>query len=132
MTCLGAIARRLALIFLTFSAVFDGSLFSLSLPVWFVGCGGWNGSVGAILGKDNRSGRVYVREVPPGLAAAQAGIQEGDEVTAVEGKPVSSMTPDELRTALRGKVGSKVTMTVVHRGETRTIQVERSPFQEAR
>ena len=96
------------------------------------GCGGWNGSVGAILGKDNHTGRVFVREVPPGLGAAQAGLEEGDEVTAIEGKPTKAMTADELRAALRGKVGSPVSVTIVRRGETRTVTVERSPFQEAR
>jgi membrane-associated protease RseP (regulator of RpoE activity) len=96
------------------------------------GCGGWNGSVGAILGKDNHTGRVFVREVPPGLGAAQAGLEEGDEVTAIEGKPTKAMTADELRTALRGKVGSPVNVTIVRRGETSTVKVERSPFQEAR
>ena len=100
---------------------------------WFcASCGGWNGSVGAILGKDNRTGRVFVREVPPGLGAAQAGLQEGDEVTAIEGRPTALMTPDDLRNSLRGKVGSPVNVTIVRRGETSVVKVERSPFQEAR
>jgi C-terminal processing protease CtpA/Prc len=93
-------------------------------------CGGWNGSVGAILGKDNRTGRVFVREAPSGLGAARAGVQEGDEVTAIDGKPTSAMTPDELRGALRGKVGTFVTVTIARRGETLTLSIERSPFQE--
>jgi len=94
------------------------------------GCGGWSGSVGAILGKDNRTGRVYVREVPPGLGAARAGIEEGDELTAIDERPVAGMTPDDVRAALRGKVGTYVSVTIVHHGETRTVKVERSPFQE--
>jgi predicted metalloprotease with PDZ domain len=93
-------------------------------------CGGWNGSVGAILGKDNRTGRVYVRQVPPGLGAARAGIEEGDELTAIDGKPVGEMSADAVRDALRGKVGTYVWVTVQHRGEMRTVHVERSPFQE--
>lgn len=103
----------------------------LCLIAAIAGCGGWNGSVGAILGKDNRSGRVFVREVPPGLGAAQAGLEEGDEVIAIEGKPTAAMSADELRAALRGKVGTAVNVTIVRRGETRAVKVERSPFQEA-
>lgn len=122
------------------SNAIDGLPSKLAVPVRAVlaasfiaitsSCGAWNGSVGAILGKDNRTGRVYVREVPPGLGAARAGVEEGDELTAIEGKPVAQMTPDEVRGALRGKVGTFVTVTIVHRGESRTVRVERSPFQE--
>src|SRR5262245_21151180 len=51
------------------------------LLVFLAGCGSsWKGSVGAILGKDNRSGRVFVRQAPPGMGAARAGVAEGDEV----------------------------------------------------
>jgi C-terminal processing protease CtpA/Prc len=93
-------------------------------------CGGWNGSIGAVLGKDNHTGRVYVRDAPPGLGVAQAGIAEGDEVTEIDGKPVGEMSPDQLRAAVRGKVGTTVWLTVVHEGAPRKVKVERSPFQE--
>lgn len=128
MTCLHARLRGAR--HASISPIFWGFvLFALGLTAW-TGCGSWNGSVGAILGKDNRTGRVFVREVPPGLGAARAGIEEGDEVTRIDDKPVSAMTPDELRSALRGKVGTYVTVTVMHHGETRDVRVERSPFQE--
>jgi S1-C subfamily serine protease len=93
-------------------------------------CGGaWDGSVGAILGKDNRTGRLFVREAPPGLGAAQAGIQAGDELTQIDGKPVASMSADDVHRALAGKVGTKVGLTVTHAGEARTVLVERGPLQ---
>lgn len=93
-------------------------------------CGGaWDGSVGAIFGKDNRTGRLFVRDAPPGLGAAQAGIQAGDELTQIDGKPVASMSPDDVHRALAGKVGTKVSLTVTHAGEARTVLVERGPLQ---
>ena len=105
-------------------------LVRLVVALLCAGCGGaWDGSVGAILGKDNRSGRLFVREAPPGLGAAQAGIQTGDELTRIDGKPVASMSPDDVHRALAGKVGTKVSLTVTRAGEERTVLVERGPLQ---
>jgi carboxyl-terminal processing protease len=88
----------------------------------------WSGSVGAVLGKNNRDGRLYVREVPADMGAAKVGIQAGDEVTAIDGKAVSSMTPDEVHAALAGAVGSKVKLTVVRDGQALTFEIERGPL----
>jgi hypothetical protein len=97
-----------------------------------VACGGsWDGSVGAIFGKDNRTGRVFVREAPPGLGAARAGVREGDEVTEIDGKPVVTMSPEEVHRALGGKVGSRVTLVLAGPAGVRTVAIERSPLREA-
>jgi carboxyl-terminal processing protease len=87
--------------------------------------------VGAIFAQDNRTGRVFVREVPPGMGAAQAGVREGDEVTQIDGKPVAQMSPEQVHRALQGKVGSKVTLSLAGIGGERTLVVERSPLQTA-
>jgi C-terminal processing protease CtpA/Prc len=92
------------------------------------GCGSSTGSVGALLGKDVHTGRLYVREVPPGMAAALAGIRDGDEVIAIDGEPVGDMPPGEVHRRLEGKVGSKVTLLVVRDGVTKKIVVERTPL----
>jgi carboxyl-terminal processing protease len=81
-----------------------------------------------VFAKDNRAGRVFVREVPPDMGAARAGLQEGDEVTAIDGRSVRSMSPDEVHRALAGKVGSSVTLTVVRDGVPREIRIERGPL----
>ena len=107
-------------------------LVGLVVSLLCAGCGGaWDGSVGAILGKDNHTGRLFVREAPPGLGAEQAGIQAGDELTRIDGKPVASMSPDDVHRALAGKVGTKVSLTVIRAGEERTVLVERGPLQSA-
>lgn len=90
----------------------------------------WQGSIGALLAKDNRSGRLFVRDVPADMAGARAGLRLGDEVTAIDGKPVGTMGPDEVQKALRGKVGSKVTLTIARGEERRDVVVERGPFAE--
>ncbi len=86
------------------------------------------GSVGAMLGKDVHNGRLFVREVPPEMAAAQAGVRDGDEVIAVDGVPVAEMSPTEVHHRLEGVVGSKVVLLIVRDGETRKIEVVRGPL----
>jgi C-terminal processing protease CtpA/Prc len=92
-------------------------------------CGGtWTGSVGAVFAKDNRSGRVYVREVPSDMGAARAGILVEDELVAIDGHPVRGMSTQQLHEALSGKVGTKVSLQIVRAGETRVVIVERGPL----
>jgi C-terminal processing protease CtpA/Prc len=93
-------------------------------------CSPSTGSVGAILGKDVQSGRLYVREVPPGLAAALAGVRDGDEILAIDGAPVADMPPGEVHVRLEGSVGSKVTLLVLRDGLTRKFEVTRTPLQD--
>jgi C-terminal processing protease CtpA/Prc len=95
-----------------------------------VGCAsGWKGSVGAVLGKDNQTGRVFVRDAPPGMPADRAGIHPDDEITAIDGAPVQKMTAQELHERLAGDVGSKVRLTVRKPGaEAREVVVERGPL----
>lgn len=88
----------------------------------------WTGSVGAVLAKDNTDGRLFVRETPPGMGAARAGVAIGDEVIAIEGTPVAKMTPAEVHEALAGKVGTKVKVTIVRAGSTIEYTVERGPL----
>jgi C-terminal processing protease CtpA/Prc len=91
--------------------------------------GTWTGSVGAVLGKSNADGRVFVREAPASMGAARAGIAVGDEVVAIDGRLVAKMTPEEVHEALAGKVGTKVKIRVVRAGVTIEYDVERGPLQ---
>jgi C-terminal processing protease CtpA/Prc len=94
-----------------------------------LGCASpWGGSIGAVLAKSHRDGRLYVRDAPPDMGAAKAGIQPGDEVTAVNGKPVLDMSPEDIHKALIGAVGTKVQVTVLRDGESVTHSVERGPL----
>src|SRR5580692_8465554 len=68
-----------------------------------LGCAShWNGSIGAVLAKSNRDGRLYLRDAPPDMSAAKAGMQRGDEVTAIDAKPVLGMSPNDVHGALAG------------------------------
>jgi putative serine protease PepD len=64
---------------------------------------------------------AQVATVEPGSAAAEAGIREGDVITAVDDRPVTSST--ELTAAIRSKApGDEVTLTVRRGDDTTTVE----------
>ena len=75
----------------------------------------------AIYGQRVPSDIAKVGGVMSGMPAAQAGLQVGDIVTAVDGKPIASW--DELSNAIRASEGRTVAMTVQRSGETLTIEI---------
>lgn len=88
-------------------------------------CASTPGTIGAALGKQP-DGRLFVRSVPPGQGAAQAGLEVDDEIVAIDGIDVRGMTPDDVRQAVRGDLGSTMIVTVVRGGTRRDIVVKRS------
>jgi C-terminal processing protease CtpA/Prc len=86
------------------------------------------GSVGAVLGKDVHTGRLFVRDVPPAMPAAAAGLREGDEVLSIDGKPVDDLSPQEVHKRLKGPIGTTVTLVVSRHGETLRVEVQRGPL----
>ncbi|MCC6523152.1 MAG: PDZ domain-containing protein [Polyangiaceae bacterium] len=90
---------------------------SAALGAPAVGCGtGAVGSIGAVLRSDPATGAVVVRTVPEGLAAAEAGLEEGDVIKMVDGVLVDGLKKAKLQALLRGEVGTYVELTVL-RGE---------------
>jgi regulator of sigma E protease len=75
----------------------------------------------AIYGQRVPSDIAKVGGVMSGMPAAQAGLQVGDVVTAVDGKPIASW--DELSNAIRASEGRAVTMTVQRNGEALNIEI---------
>jgi carboxyl-terminal processing protease len=53
-----------------------------------------------------------------GSPAAAAGIKAGDVFSAVDGKTLDGLTPDQARDMIRGKAGTTVTVTIVRAGQT--------------
>jgi C-terminal processing protease CtpA/Prc len=102
------------------------SLVLVSLAVHLSGCGGSaSGSVGAVFGRDNDTRALYVREVPPGLAAAGAGLLLGDQVMMIEGLYVRDLDAKTIHEKLRGDVGSTVTLTILRGEEVIHLRVAR-------
>ena len=85
------------------------------------------GTIGALLGQRN-DGRLFVRGVPSGQGADLAGLEIDDEIVAIDGRPVKEMSEEDVRRAVRGDVGSKLTITVERAGQRRDVKIERSPI----
>jgi S1-C subfamily serine protease len=85
------------------------------------------GVIGAVLGKDHHTGQLFVNEVPPGMAAANAGIRIGDEVLAIDGAPVAEMSALEVFRRLNGGVGTKVVLLIARSGTVERVELVRGP-----
>jgi S1-C subfamily serine protease len=92
------------------------------------GCASNTGSIGAVLAQSHPDGTVTLREAPPGLPAARAGMTEGDEILLIEGRDVRRMSPLSIHHMMEGDVGSCVQLTVLRRGKIERIAVERAPL----
>lgn len=95
-------------------------LASLLLALSLSACAPSPGTIGAVLGQ-RTDGRVFLREVPEGLAASNAGLREGDELLLIEGRDVRQMTSEQIHRALEGELGQQVNLTLL-RGE-RVVRV---------
>jgi len=68
---------------------------------------------------------VKAMQVLPGSAAAAAGIQEGDEVATLDGKPILSWTQDSVSSMFEnGAVGEKHTLEIVRDGKKRKVTIK--------
>ncbi|MCA2213451.1 S1C family serine protease [Jidongwangia harbinensis] len=65
-------------------------------------------------------GGALIREVTPDSAAAKAGLQQGDVVTAINGKPVNG-SDDLIGVVQTGKVGDRVTVQFKRDGAEKTV-----------
>lgn len=94
------------------------------------GCAQGPGSVGAVLGRDNETRALHVREVAPGLGAARAGLLPGDEIVMIDGLYVRDLRAADVRARLRGEAGTTVALTVLRGDEVRHVKVTRAPLRE--
>jgi serine protease Do len=80
------------------------------------------GEVAETLGVDRNRGEL-ITSVTAGGPAARAGIEQGDVVISVAGKPV---TPDQTLAYLVSQqpIGSRVPLEVLRNGQRRTLQVQ--------
>lgn len=78
-----------------------------------------------------RSSGAVISKVMKGSPAQRVGLEAGDVVIAVNGEEIK--TADQLRNAIGLlRVGSKVTLTVLHNGEQRELHVVISEPQQAK
>ena len=67
----------------------------------------------------------FVKVISPidDTPASRAGIKAGDMITHLDDEPVLGMTLSEAVSIMRGKVGSKIKLTV-NREDNKTLQIE--------
>lgn len=83
------------------------------------------GGIGVVIGMDQENA-LRVLAVFPDSPAKQAGIQPGDVVTAIDGKPAGDGTIDDAAEHIRGKAGTEVHVTVMRNGGEMRFSVTRS------
>ena len=89
-------------------------------------CATQRGTIGAVVGQTS-DGRLYLREVPEGLAADKGGLRAGDEILLIDGRDVRSLTAKHVHELLSGEVGDPVKLTVVRGEEVLRVTLRRTP-----
>ena len=83
------------------------------------------GGIGVYMGFKNNE--VYVMSVMPDSPGEEAGLQAGDYILAVDGKPVTEISPDEVALKIRGEAGTNVELLIHREGqEDKTFTITRN------
>lgn len=97
----------------------------LMISALLSGCVPGKGTIGALIAQDD-SGRLFLREVPPGLAAARADLKVGDEILLIDGADVRFMDEKQINAALVGEVDSTVKLTMIRDEQVLRVSLKRT------
>lgn len=78
--------------------------------------GGDFGGTGIVIQIDDQTKYILVENVIPDGPADKAGIQQDDLITAIDGKSTKGLTVEQASAKLRGKEGTRVSITVSRDG----------------
>ncbi len=108
----------------------SAALFALSLVVTALpACVANHGTVGAVIAQEPDTGRLFLRDVPPGLAAARAGLKPGDEVLLIDGVDVRAMDAKQIHATLTGDIDTPVKLTIVRGDQILRVTLKRTEAQ---
>ncbi len=84
--------------------------------------------IGLIFDAKEPGQRLIAGALPAGGAAAGAGVRVGDEILAIDGLATLPMDTDGVLTALKGSVGTPLTLTVRGPQGRRELSLQRRPW----
>ena len=99
----------------------------LMLAPTLAACGADRGTIGALLAQTPEK-QLVLRDVPPSLAAARAGLRPGDEVLLIDGRDVRELDERGIHQALSGNVGDPVKLTLLRDGHVLRVTLHRTPL----
>lgn len=67
--------------------------------------------------------KIWIFQVNPNSPAKKAGLKRGDQIVAVDGKKVDSLTLEEVTKMIRGQENTTVTLSIQRPNETKLIKV---------
>jgi carboxyl-terminal processing protease len=81
------------------------------------------GGVGIQVGLDRNSGALVVTSPMVGTPAYEAGVLAGDQIVKIDGKALDNLRTGEAIELIQGEVGTPVTLTVVHEGQKKAVDI---------
>ena|SRR5882724_1260228 len=108
------------------SFVLVGLALAAALPALLPGCVAPHGTIGAVIAQEPDTGRLFLRDAPPGLAAAKAGLKAGDEILLIDGVDVRVMDAKAIHAVLTGEVDAPVKLTVVRGQQVLRVTLKRT------
>lgn len=80
--------------------------------------------IGVVMGMDNEQ-KIHIVGIMESSPGQKAGLQEGDEILAVDGVPVTQMAFDEVAAHVRGQAGTDVVLTIMRDNTNQDITITR-------
>lgn len=84
--------------------------------------------LGVRIDVDESAGIANVLGVVPGSGAERAGLAVGDKIIKLDGKSLRGLSTDEVARSMRGKAGTRATLTILRDTEILTRTIRRAPF----
>lgn len=81
------------------------------------------GGIGASISLNEEKQPVIVR-ILPGTPAEKSGLRSNDIILAVNEKTTQDLTVDQVVAMVRGEIGTKVKLLILHEGDTLPVEIE--------
>lgn len=73
--------------------------------------------IGIRLGIDKKTSKLTIIEPIPNSPASEIGLESGDRIVSIDGKPTELMSLEQASAEIKGKVGTKVELKILREGK---------------